>query len=92
VPARLQLVLHGLGNRRFGVQRLKPGDAAPPIRRSASSAPAARERGVQVGIPVLPELDDVEERLQDGLFWLSPPGVPSAMNGLPSLSTRLGVM
>ena len=67
----------------------RPGIAGEEGRRKIEDL---NERGVQSGLDVHAEFDDVEKKLQiDLVLGVSPPGVPQAMKGLPFLSARVGV-
>ena len=68
-PRALQLVVDRVRNRRLDIQlvearRVRPERSVEVQRLHARPL----ERGMQVRIPVVPELDDAEERLQDRLI------------------------
>src|SRR5882762_4812153 len=68
VAARLQIVVDGIGDSGFDVQlveaRIMRPERAVEVQRLH---PRPFEGLVQIGEPIGPELDDVEERLKDGL-------------------------
>ena len=92
VSPRLQLVVDRLRHIGFDIQlveacRMRPERSVEVQRLDARPL----ERLVQVRIPVVPELDDAQERLQDRLLLVVAAGRADAPSTASPLKTMLGV-